>query len=125
MTTYALVTGTLFRAPEQRTAKSGKPFVTATLKAKDGEALQWWRVTAFSETAQSELMRLTDGDAVSVQGALKIEEYEKDGQKRVSLSVIADHVLALRKPPKPRNESLPPRERCAATDRPFDDEMPY
>jgi hypothetical protein len=41
MTAYALVTGMLFRAPEQRTSKNGNPFVTATLKAKDGEALQW------------------------------------------------------------------------------------
>jgi hypothetical protein len=41
MTAHALITGTLFRAPEQRTAKSGKPFVAATLKVKDGEATQW------------------------------------------------------------------------------------
>jgi single-stranded DNA-binding protein len=119
MTAYALVTGSLFRPPEQRTSKNGNPFVTATLKAKDGDALQWWRVTAFSEATQAELMRLTDGDALSVQGALKVEEYEKDGQKRVSLGVIADHVLALRQPPKQRGENFPSRERYAATDRPW------
>ena len=33
MTTYVLISGTLFREPEQRTSKAGKPFVTATLKA--------------------------------------------------------------------------------------------
>jgi single-stranded DNA-binding protein len=124
MSSYAIVTGTLFRAPEQRTSKSGKPFVTATLKAKDGDALQWWRVTAFSESAQSELMRLTDGDALSVQGALKAETYEKDGATKFSLSIIADHVLALRQAPKPR-EKTPSRERYAATGRPFDDAIPY
>jgi hypothetical protein len=32
----------LFRGPEQRTSKTGKPFVTATIRAKDGEAAQWW-----------------------------------------------------------------------------------
>jgi hypothetical protein len=37
MTAHVLITGTLFRAPEQRTSKAGKPFVTATLKAKDGD----------------------------------------------------------------------------------------
>jgi hypothetical protein len=32
------------------------------------------------------------------QGALKTETYEKDGVTKLSLSVIADHVLALRQP---------------------------
>ena len=101
MTAYALVTGTLFRAPNSAPQRLATHYVTATIKAKDGDAFQFWRVTAFSESVQSELMRLTEGDALSVQGALKVEEYEKDGQKRVSLGVIADHVLALRQPPKP------------------------
>ena len=58
MTAHVLVAGTLFRYPEQRTSKAGKPFVTATLRTKDGEASQWWKALAFSETAQAELMRL-------------------------------------------------------------------
>jgi hypothetical protein len=33
MSAYVLVTSVLFRAPEQRTSKAGKLFVTATLKA--------------------------------------------------------------------------------------------
>jgi hypothetical protein len=41
MTAYVLVSGTIFRAPEQRTSKAGKPFVAATIRAKDGEATQW------------------------------------------------------------------------------------
>jgi single-stranded DNA-binding protein len=103
MTAFAIVTGALFRAPEQRTSKSGKPFVTATIRAKDGEASQWWRITAFSETAQAELMRLVDGDACSVQGAFKAELYQPEGgEAKVSLSIIADRVLALRQPPKER-----------------------
>jgi single-stranded DNA-binding protein len=125
MSSYAIVTGTLFRPPEQRTSKNGNPFVTATLKAKDGEAVQWWKVVAFSESAQSELLRLGDGDAVTCQGPLKVETYEKDGETKLSLSLVAGHVLALRQPPKPRSENHPPRERCAATDRPFDDPIPY
>jgi single-stranded DNA-binding protein len=125
MSSYALVTGTLFRAPEQRCSKAGKPFVTATIKAKAGETAQWWKVLAFSETAQAELMRLTDGDALSVQGELKANTYEKDRATKLSLSIIANHVLALRQPPKPRSENLSPRERSAASDRQFDDPIPY
>ena len=40
MSAYALISGQLFRAPEQRTSKAGKPFVTATIRAKDGDASQ-------------------------------------------------------------------------------------
>jgi single-stranded DNA-binding protein len=117
MTAYALVTGTLFRAPEQRTSKNGKPFVTATLVAKEGEVTQWWRVTAFSDNAQAEILRLSEGEALSVQGPMKVEEYEKDGQKRVSLGVIAGHVLALAQPPKPRGrDERGPAHHCGEFD---------
>jgi hypothetical protein len=71
-----LIAGQLFRAPERRTSKAGKPFVTATIFVKDGEAAQWWK--------QAELMRLADSDALSVQGQLKAETYEKDGVTRLS-----------------------------------------
>jgi hypothetical protein len=33
---HVLLTGSLYRPPEQRISKAGKPFVTATLKAKAG-----------------------------------------------------------------------------------------
>jgi hypothetical protein len=52
MSAYVLISGQLFRAPEQRTSKAGKPFVTATIRAKDGDDAQWWKVLAFSETVQ-------------------------------------------------------------------------
>ena len=102
MTAFALVTGTLFRAPEQRTSKNGRAFVVATIRAKDGETSQWWKAIAFSESAGAELLRLSDGDALSVQGALKAETYTKDGETKLSLTCIADAVLALRQPAKPR-----------------------
>jgi single-stranded DNA-binding protein len=101
-----LIAGSLFREPERRTSKAGKPFVTATIRAKDGADGNFWNIVASSESAQSELMRLSEGEAMAVQGAMRIEEYEKDGQKRVSLSIVAEHVLALRHPQKP------PAARC-------------
>jgi len=96
LTAYVLITGTVFRGPEQRTSKNGKPFVTATLLAKDGEARSFWNVVAFSESAIAELTRLCEGEKIAVQGSLQIGEYEKDGKPRVSLGLTADHVLALR-----------------------------
>jgi hypothetical protein len=78
----------------------------------DGEAAQFWRVLAFSDTAQAELLRLDDGDALAVQGGSRAEAYSKDGELRVGLTVIADAVLPLRRPKKPREPE--PQEQQAA-----------
>jgi single-stranded DNA-binding protein len=121
MSAYALIAGQLFRAPERRTSKAGKPFVTATIFVKDGEAAQWWKLLAFSESAQAELMRLADSDALSVQGQLKAETYEKDGVTRLSLSVIADRVLALRQPARKNADA----GYAGRREMPFDDPVPF
>jgi len=86
MTAPVLIAGTRFRKPEIRTSKAGKPFVTATIKARDGEATQWWKLLAFSESVAAEIGRLDDGDAITAQGALKVETYDKGGETRVSLT---------------------------------------
>jgi hypothetical protein len=39
MTAYVLISGQLFRAPEQRTSKAGKPFVTATIRVAVARAM--------------------------------------------------------------------------------------
>src|ERR1700751_5381474 len=81
---YALISGTLWRSPEQRTAKTGRPFVTATIKIRDGDASQFVNTTAFSESVQAELLRLADGDALSVQGRFRAEIYAgADGSNRI------------------------------------------
>jgi single-stranded DNA-binding protein len=125
----ALVAGQLYRAPEQRTSKAGKSFVTATVRVKEGEAAQWWRVTAFSETAQAEIMRLGDGDGVTIQGAFRAELYQPEGgEARVSLSIIADQVLPLRTPPRERKKAGPEAARTRSWQSPVDgpnDPIPF
>src|ERR1019366_3553423 len=97
----ALVTGALFKAPEGRISKGGKPFVAATIRAKDGDAMTFIRIVAFSETACAELLRLKEGDSVAIQGPLKAELYKPEGgEPKISFSMVADQVLALRHPPK-------------------------
>lgn len=113
----ALIRGSLFRQPEIRVSKSGKSFVKTTLRVRDGAATQWVNVIVFSESAQALLMRLGDGDAVAIQGSLKAEIYTGTGEPRVSLSLVADHVLALRQPAKKREPKAadPRAERPAGT----------
>jgi single-stranded DNA-binding protein len=117
----ALVSGSLFRDPEQRQSKAGRPFTAGTIKSKNGDEFQFVRMVCFSESAQAELMRLHDGDAVSVQGAFKVELYRPEhGEPKLSLSIFVEQVIALRAPPKERKPKSPKpedtrsrQERCA------------
>jgi hypothetical protein len=68
MSAHVLITGTLFRAPEQRTSKNGKPFVTATLKAKDGDP-STGGARLFAPTNAALGMRCTRVLAYSLDGA--------------------------------------------------------
>jgi single-stranded DNA-binding protein len=113
----ALVTGTLFRNPESRQSKNGNPFVSAILKEKDGDKVQFVRVAAFSESARGELARLSDGDALSVQGPLKAEVYESNGEHRISLSIVADAILPLRREHRAKGESSKPQDACSRQER--------
>ena len=115
---FVLVSGALHKTPEQKTSKSGKPFTVATLKARDGDGFAFWRLTAFSDAAQAELMRLSEGDALAAQGALQVSIWVPEGgEARVNLAMVAECVLALRLPkkskpveaaasPKPKGSSL-------------------
>jgi hypothetical protein len=64
------------------------------------------------------LASLEDGDALAVQGGLRAEGYLKDGEPRVSLTVLADAVLPLR---RPRKRQEPERAPAAA----YDDAIPF
>jgi len=129
MSTVVLVQGTLFRAPERKASKAGNMFAVATLKERDGQDTRWWKVFAFSNHVQEELLRLSDGDALTVQGSLRAEAYDNGDGVRVSLSVTADHILAI-KQPKPKRErkqpepEKPPPSRYGDP-RPFDDTVDF
>ena len=126
MTALALVTGALFRAPELKTAKTGKPYVTATIKVAADNAVDFWSVLAFSESAQAELSRLGEGDKISAQGSFKVEPYTaRDGQTRINRILFADHVLALRQPPRDRKPKAGQADATPAAARAdFDDGFP-
>jgi single-stranded DNA-binding protein len=130
MSTFALISGALFRAAERKTSKAGKDYVTATVKATAGNESEFWRLIVFSESAQAELMRLADGDKLSAQGSMKIELYRSnDGSEKISRTLMADGVLALKPSPrerKPKTEPAAARTENATQDgRDFNDPIPF
>jgi single-stranded DNA-binding protein len=102
MSVAILISGSLFKEPQRKTSQSGRSYVTTTLKAAgaDNTSSDFWSVLAFGDTAGAELMRLAVGERVTIQGGLKLEIFEKDGQARISRTIFADHVMALRPPPR-------------------------
>jgi single-stranded DNA-binding protein len=116
MSVAVLISGSLFRAPEQRIAQSGKRFVSATLKVggESGTA-DFWSALAFGDTAGADLMLLGLNERVAVQGSLKLETYtSNDGKTKISRTVFVDHVMALRQPPKERKAKTAPAGSKAA-----------
>lgn len=139
MSVAVLVSGALFRAPEQRTSSAGRRYVKATLRAAaaDNTPTDFWDVLAFSETAGADLLRLGEGERVTVQGTLKCELLERDGKPpRIIRTVFVDHVLALRAPPKERKAKKEPAQPSGrplepvgivppAEAPPFNDDIPF
>jgi hypothetical protein len=61
---------------------------------------------SMDQTAEKALLaRLCTGDVLAAQGKLKIGTYEKDGQTRVSFSILANSILPLRAPKKAKAQS--------------------
>jgi single-stranded DNA-binding protein len=92
MSIEALILAKLHSKPEQRTGKTGRPFVTAKARAAvaDGDAV------AFSETAGAALVALDPGDAVALAGTLKAGAWtDRDGNARPSLDLVAAQVLTV------------------------------
>jgi single-stranded DNA-binding protein len=134
MSVAVLVTGTLFKEPQQRTSQSGKRYVTTTIKATttDNSSSDFWSVLAFGDTAGAELMRLAVGERAAIQGGLKFELYTaNDGATKISKTIFVDHVLALRAPPKERKpkkaaaNATPAKETAAGGPAFFSDDIPF
>lgn len=116
MSASVLVHGVIFKTPEQRQNKAGGTYVLATLRTREGDAVQYWRVLGFNSSTQEELLRLDDGDSVAVQGTLRADIYKPEhGEPRVSLNIMCDRAIGVRtEPPKGTGDQNDPRSETSA-----------
>ena len=107
----ALLTGTLHADPDSRTSKTGRPFVTARLRADAGDgATVWVSLIGFGQEGER-LATLKAGTAISVSGRAKLSSWlGKDGSPAAGLDMTIDELTTLRGRPKP------PSDRRQATD---------
>ena len=97
MSIEALILGKLHQAPERRTAKNGREFVTAKVRAAvaDADAI-FVNVIAFDAKACAALLALEPGDSLALAGTLKLGAWtDKDGNARPNADMLAAQVLTV------------------------------
>jgi single-stranded DNA-binding protein len=108
----ALIAGKLYGQPQQRTGKSGKPFVTAKARVAtgDGDSL-FVNAIAFGETVCAALLALDEGDSVALAGTVTPKVWiDKDGQPRPALDMVAAQVLTPYHVTRKRTAMSPPQD---------------
>ena len=92
--------GNVTRELELKTTGSGKPVVNFSLAINDGKKdddATFVDVTAWEKTAEIASQYLTKGSQCFVEGRLRTESWEKEGQKRSKLVVICNRLVLLGK----------------------------
>ena len=90
----ALVAGKLVCAAVERTASSGKTFVTCKVRAASGDAALFVNVIAFDDNAKAALLALADGDSVALAGTLTPKVWtDKHGDAKPALDMVAHGAL--------------------------------
>lgn len=106
----AAISGNLARDAELRATASGTQVLTFTVavneRVKDGDE---WKdrpsfidCTVFGKRAEALSRIISKGSKVAVQGRLRQSTWERDGQKRSKLEIIADEVDVMQKPREAR-----------------------
>jgi single-strand DNA-binding protein len=102
----AILVGRLGRDPESKFMTGGSAvcsFAIATdeeWKAKDGskqKRTDWHNCTAFGKLAEICAQYLKKGSPVYVEGKIRTDAYEKDGQKRYATKIIVSEMQMLGK----------------------------
>lgn len=89
-----ILIGRLTRDPEIRFATSGTQIASFSLavdRGKDNET-DFVNIVAFGKTAEFIGNYMTKGRLILVDGQLRIEKYQKDGEQKTAVKVVANQV---------------------------------
>jgi single-strand DNA-binding protein len=98
----AIIIGRLVRDAEHKYTEGGKELVSFSVACNDGtkekEHASYFDCTLFGNFAAAMKEYLVKGKQVSIQGRLRQNRWEKDGQKRAKIGIIVDHLQLLSDP---------------------------
>lgn len=105
--------------------KYGKFIIAVSRKGKKDEA-DFIQCTVFGKTAETMFEWCRKGHRIGIEGHLQISQYEKDGEKRSSYSVIVDSMEFLQtKNEKSGNISQVSEEKTDNSQSINDEEFPF
>lgn len=89
-----MLAGRLTRDPSEiRYIPSGQAVCDISLAVNDGygdnQTVGYYDITVWGKTAENVVAHLSKGSPVFIEGKLRLEQWEKDGQKRSKVSVTA------------------------------------
>jgi single-strand DNA-binding protein len=91
MTIDAAFYGTVVRDAEAKISKNGKAYARFTVRDGDGDAAQFVSVMYFGADTGEIAAKIAKGTRIYVEGTLRLDRWEKDGEPRVGLSVMSWH----------------------------------
>lgn len=127
---YAVISGNLTRDCEERRTQSGMVIVTFTVavnerrKNQQGEYDDYTNYVGcavFGKYAEKLAPSLHKGTRVTVSGSLRFSQWEKDGQKKSKLEIIARDVEVPKIKPQAQNVGVPQFEEVTV----FDSDIPF
>lgn len=105
---HVVISGNLTRDPETRSTSSSTPVVSFSVavndRRKNAQTGEWEdypnfvECTMFGSRAEALSKRLSKGMKVAVEGKLRWSKWERDGETRTKLEVIAEEVEFLSAP---------------------------
>ena len=103
-----LFIGNLGKDPETKFFESGKQLTTFSIAVskswtKDGEKREkttWINIACWAKTAELANQMLKKGSRVWIEGELEHQEWEKNGEKRISTQIVCSYFLILDDKPR-------------------------
>ena len=93
------IVGNVGRDAEMRYTPSGAGVTEFSVAVNvgwgDKKTTQWWSVNAWGKQAETCNQYVKKGNTVLVQGRVEMQEWEKDGQHKSKLVIVADNVRFL------------------------------
>lgn len=127
--------GNIGRKPEFRVATSGSSVVnfsvavTEKFRDKDGtqkENTEWINIVAFNRIAEIVDHYMDKGTQVYVEGKLRTEKYEKDGEKKYITKIVAEKIQMLGdKKSSSKEIATTAQTKQVEQAEVFDDEIPF
>lgn len=127
MSLRILATGKITVAPQKKISKNGNPYATALLSVPSDQSRVSVSIVAFNDSADV-LGALDKGDEIAVSGPATLNEWEKDGEVKVSLHLIVEQITTvykLRQKQRRLQEAQEPTVPASSGTEAFDDSLEH